>query len=166
VTSTSTGAEINVAFRSAKERDFRGAKGDDTTVIESPVLSLPSSPPSVAARSTSSDVATATSASVSRSTGISPDHSSASELTPPVALPLAAWPSGSQATNLGKSVPVRASRTHAADSSLLRSPLAKWAAGNLAWSEQAFTGSNPSDQHDKKDAAIQALDAVLAQYGQ
>jgi hypothetical protein len=33
-----TGAEISVAFRSAKVRDFRGAKGDDTTVIDSPVL--------------------------------------------------------------------------------------------------------------------------------
>ena len=33
-----TGAETSVAFRSAKERDFRGAKGDNTTVIDSPVL--------------------------------------------------------------------------------------------------------------------------------
>ena len=33
-----TGAETSVAFRSAKERDFRGAKGDNPTVIDSPVL--------------------------------------------------------------------------------------------------------------------------------
>ena len=33
-----TGAEISVAFRSAKERGFRGAKGDNPTDIDSPVL--------------------------------------------------------------------------------------------------------------------------------
>ena len=33
------GAEIGVAFRSAKERGFRGAKGDNATVIDSPSLS-------------------------------------------------------------------------------------------------------------------------------
>jgi O-antigen ligase/tetratricopeptide (TPR) repeat protein len=33
-----TGAETSVAFRSAKERHFHGAKGDDATVIDSPVL--------------------------------------------------------------------------------------------------------------------------------
>jgi hypothetical protein len=33
-----TGAETSVAFRSAKERDFRGAKGDGTTAIDLPVL--------------------------------------------------------------------------------------------------------------------------------
>ena len=32
------GESISVAFRSAKERDFRGAKGDIATVIDSPVL--------------------------------------------------------------------------------------------------------------------------------
>ena len=35
-----TGAEISVAFRSAKERGFRGAKGDNPTDIDSPVLSM------------------------------------------------------------------------------------------------------------------------------
>ena len=34
-----TDAEISVAFRSAKERGFRGAKGDNPTDIDSPVLS-------------------------------------------------------------------------------------------------------------------------------
>jgi hypothetical protein len=34
-----TGVAIDVAFRSAKERGFRGAKGDNTTDIDSPVLS-------------------------------------------------------------------------------------------------------------------------------
>ena len=34
-----TGAETSVAFRSAKERRFRGAKGDNPTDIDSPVLS-------------------------------------------------------------------------------------------------------------------------------
>jgi hypothetical protein len=32
-------AETSVAFRSAKERNFRGAKGDNATVIDSPTLS-------------------------------------------------------------------------------------------------------------------------------
>ena len=35
----STAAEPSVDFRAAKEGDFRGAKGDHTTVIDSPVLS-------------------------------------------------------------------------------------------------------------------------------
>jgi len=34
-----TSVAIIVAFRSAKERGFRGAKGDNTTDIDSPVLS-------------------------------------------------------------------------------------------------------------------------------
>ncbi len=33
-----TAAETSVAFRSAKDRDIRGAKGNNTTVIDSPVL--------------------------------------------------------------------------------------------------------------------------------
>jgi len=33
-----TRAETSVAFRSAKEGDFRGAKGDNATIIDSPVL--------------------------------------------------------------------------------------------------------------------------------
>jgi hypothetical protein len=33
-----TEPETSVAFRSAKERSFRGAKGDDPTDIDSPVL--------------------------------------------------------------------------------------------------------------------------------
>jgi len=37
----STGAETSVAFRFAKERDFRGAKGDNPTVIDPPVRSPP-----------------------------------------------------------------------------------------------------------------------------
>jgi hypothetical protein len=32
------GESISVAFRSAKVRGFRGAKGDDATVIDSPTL--------------------------------------------------------------------------------------------------------------------------------
>jgi hypothetical protein len=36
-----TVAETSVAFRSAKERNFRGAKGDSATVVDSPVLSQP-----------------------------------------------------------------------------------------------------------------------------
>ena len=35
-----TGAETSVAFRSAKERGFRGAKGDHATVVDSPVLGM------------------------------------------------------------------------------------------------------------------------------
>ena len=34
-----TGAETSVAFRSAKGRGFRGAKGDNPTDIDSPILS-------------------------------------------------------------------------------------------------------------------------------
>ena len=41
-TTVGTGAETSVAFRSAKERGFRGAKGDNTTVIDSPVLEVES----------------------------------------------------------------------------------------------------------------------------
>jgi hypothetical protein len=33
------GAEASLAFRSAEQRSFRGAKGDNTTVIDLPVLS-------------------------------------------------------------------------------------------------------------------------------
>ena len=40
-----TGAEIGVVFRSAKERGFRGAKGDNTTVIDAPVLTSYSARP-------------------------------------------------------------------------------------------------------------------------
>ncbi|MGO9110801.1 MAG: dockerin type I domain-containing protein [Thermoguttaceae bacterium] len=37
---------------------------------------------------------------------------------------------------------------------------------NLAWVAQAASSSEASDQHHKKDVAIEALEAVFAQYGQ
>ena len=44
------GTETSVAFRSAKERDFRGAKGDIPTVIDLSVLSTSLSCGHLAAR--------------------------------------------------------------------------------------------------------------------
>ena len=47
-----TGAKTSVAFRSAKERGFRGAKGDNPTVIDSPVLTMHGRLPGLALRRT------------------------------------------------------------------------------------------------------------------
>jgi hypothetical protein len=38
-------------------------------------------------------------------------------------------------------------------------------AADLAWLEQAASGSENSDLHHKKDVAIRALETVFAQYG-
>jgi hypothetical protein len=41
-----SGAEASVVFRSAKERGFRGAKDDNATLIDSPIVSgCPKRPP-------------------------------------------------------------------------------------------------------------------------
>ena len=63
-----------------------------------------------------------------------------------------------------QSVSAGALRTPAADR-VDWSSMARRTAANLAWLGQAVNGSDESDQHHKRAAAILTLDAVFAQYG-
>jgi autotransporter-associated beta strand protein len=70
-----------------------------------------------------------------------------------------------QAKNLSKSVLAAVLRTPAADR-LVCASTAKRIVRDPAWLGQAANSSENSDEQRKKDVAILALDAVLAQYGQ
>jgi autotransporter-associated beta strand protein len=64
-----------------------------------------------------------------------------------------------------RSVPAAASRTPAVDQ-VIGVSATRSAAGDLTWLEQAANDSDDSDQQRKKEAAILALDALFARYGQ
>jgi autotransporter-associated beta strand protein len=88
-------------------------------------------------------------------------NTSATTAAPVATIP--ALPLGPQTSEPTKSVPAIALRAPVADR-IVWSSIAKSAAGDLAWLGQAANGSDNSDQHHKKDAAILALEAVFAHY--
>ena len=108
--------------------------------------------------------AISSSASVSDSVGRSPAASFAAIVAPPLALPIGASAFAPQANNPGQSVAAGALSTSAVDR-VVGSSLARIAAADLAWLGQSLSGPDASDQHHTKDVAIQAVDAVFAQYG-
>ncbi len=102
------------------------------------------------------------SASLSASADDSSLRSSASVATPPVAAPRQASLRGSQTNSVqGPRATLQDKRI-----GLVLGPNSPTIAADLAWLQAAASSSDSSDLRLKKDAAIQALDAVFAQYGQ
>ena len=95
----------------------------------------------------------------------SPVPTSTIVTTPPVALPLPASAPGPQRKILSKSVLAAVLGTSIAEQAVWAST-AKRTAGDLAWLGQVANSSDILQQQRRKDMAILALDAVLAQYGQ
>jgi autotransporter-associated beta strand protein len=118
-------------------------------------------PPTVAWASASSGVATPSSVSASDPVADSPVRSSATVVAPL----LPASPPVSK-TNKSRTFSIAAGTFGASTvHRLVRSSIARSAAGDLAWLWQAANSSDNWDQHRKKDVAILALDAVFAEYG-
>ncbi len=135
--------------------------------------------------SASGSVATPGSASVSNAVGDSPVQASAAVATPPVALPLPASAGGPQTNSLAGALRTPAAGGDARSSvaralfpntlpprpSLAVPDAGRQAtaspriAADLVWLGQTENGSDSSDLERKKYMAIQALDAVFAEYG-
>jgi autotransporter-associated beta strand protein len=150
----------------------------DPSVDVTSTAVVPKAPPAVTS-----------SVSVPSLAGNAPAQTSASQATPPLASPLSALSHGTQTTFPVKSVSAGALNTIAVDqlagSSSAenvyrklretsqdngRGPVSEIrstrSAGYPAWLAQAINGWGAADQKQQKDVAIQARDALFAQYGQ
>ena len=125
-------------------------------------MNLALSVPQAVGASASGSLMTPRLVSVSVSAGDSLVRSSATAATPPVALPRPASVPGPHDQVFQRPLPTPQNE-RLGPAPDLRSPRI---VGDLAWLGQAASSSDSSDSKHKKDAAILALDAVLAQYGQ